>query len=191
MKTVKWNIEVWECEIIVEIISNCWFKFKILIFQLNVSNNSNKRRFNKKHHRTIQKLSKSKTIMQNFRLQIMKNIVALKRKNRMLNSQNFVLKNYDLLKIEIIVDTFDNDETIMKNILMQFESQKFLAKKSKVKKITVKIIVKIAISTLKLLQLYEKQQKVDNIEVIRQLQLYKREMKRKKLFNGQQIKLNR
>ena len=75
---------------------------------------------------------------------------------------------------------------------MKYRSEKSLTKsESKMKKVKFKIIVKIAIATLKLIQLYEEQQKHDDIEVIRQFERYRREVERKKQYVDQQIKLNR
>ena len=49
---------------------------------MNVSNDSDKRRFSRKHDRAMQQLSESKQILQNVRLQMIKDIIALKRKDR-------------------------------------------------------------------------------------------------------------
>ena len=75
---------------------------------------------------------------------------------------------------------------------MKYRFEKPLAKsESKMKKVKLKIIVKIAIAILKLIQLYEEQQKHDDIEIIRQFERYRREVERKKQYVDQQIKLNR
>ena len=52
---------------------------------MNVSNDSNKRRFSRKHDRAMQQLFESKRILQNVRLQMIKNITVLKRKDRTFN----------------------------------------------------------------------------------------------------------
>ena len=77
------------------------------------------------------------------------------------------MKHYNQFKAETIIDINNNNTTIMKNILIQFQLAELLTKKSKIKKITFKIIVKTTISVLKILQLYKKQQKDDDVKVIR------------------------
>ena len=75
---------------------------------------------------------------------------------------------------------------------MKYRSENSLTKsKFEMKNMKFKIIVKVVIATLKLIQLYEKQQKHDDVEIIRQLESYKREIERKKRYVDQQIELNR
>ena len=75
---------------------------------------------------------------------------------------------------------------------MKYRFEKSLTKSnSKIKKMKFKIIVKIVIAILKFIQLYEKQQKHNDIKIIRQFERYKRKIERKKQYVDQQIKLNR
>ena len=120
---------------------------------------------------------------------MLKNITVLKRNNRIFNTTKFNIKYYNKFKVETIINIINNNNIIVKNILMQFES-KTKTKKPKMQKIILKITIKTVFSTLKLIQLYEKQQKNKNIKIIRSFQLYKQQIKRKKLYNNRQIKLN-
>ena len=74
---------------------------------------------------------------------------------------------------------------------MQFQFVEKIKVEKKVKKIIFKITANKIIKILKTLHFYEKQQKKNNIDFIRSLKLYKKDIKARKLYNSKQITLNK